>query len=65
MCVTQLVADRDKLTRSAALSMLATAYTMEGPPLWRVRATPIAGTLQSCPLLCATMDRFTSVCLHV
>ena len=39
----QLVADRDKLTRSAALSMLATAYTMEGAPLWRVRAAvPVA-----------------------
>ena len=34
----QLVADRDKLTRSAALTMLATAFTMEGPQLWRVRA---------------------------
>ncbi len=32
----QLVADRDKATRSAALTMLASAYTMEGARLWRV-----------------------------
>ena len=31
----QLVAERDMLTRTAALGMLASAYTMEGPPLWR------------------------------